>query len=124
MDLKDKSIHELRSIAQSFNIDDIFSKNTAQLIQEIEIKRDDLIPEPEVKIPPPEYDARLMTRPPSKRSSQDDVLELLSGHIQKGLIVTFPDEEVWEMSFGKKTDTGSVRMPLRVTLSCANKLMR
>ena len=124
MTLRDKSVHELRSIAQSFHIDDIFSKDADRLIHEIEIERDGLIPEPTVVIPKAEYDARLMTRPPSKTSKETDILMLLDGHIKLGLRINFPDAESWEMYAGKKTDCGSMRIPLRVLIACADKMMR
>lgn len=124
MTLKDKSVHDLRSIAQTFKIDDIFSKDAERLAHEIEIERNELIPKPKVEIPKAEYDARLMTRPPSKRSDKDNILSLLEGHIKLGLRVKFPDNESWEMYRGKMTDCGSMRMPLRVLIQCADRMMR
>lgn len=122
--LRDKSIHELRAIAQTFGIDDIFSKDVHMLAQSIEIVRNDMIPKPKVEIPKAEYDSRLMTRPPSKRSDQENILKLLDGHIKLGLRVNFPDNESWEMYIGKKTDCGSMRTSLRVLIQCADRLMR
>jgi len=124
MNLEGKSIHELRAIAQSFEIDDIFSKDADQLTQAIEIERNELIPKPKIEIPKAEYDSRLMTRPPSKRSDKDNILNLLDGHIKLGLRVEFPEPEIWSMFFGKKTDTGSMRMPLRVLIQCADRIMK
>ena len=123
-DLHSKSVHELRAIAQTFDIDEIFSKDADQLAQAIEIARNELIPKPKVEIPKPEYDARLMTKPPSKRSDQENVLKLLAGHIDLGLRIEFPDEESWSMYRGKKTACGSMRTSLRVLIACADKMMR
>lgn len=122
--LTNKSIHDLRAIAQTFGVKDIFAKDQKRLIQDIEIKTQDMIPKPMVEIPKPEYDARLMTRPPAKMSTEESIMDLLEIHIRQGLKVTFPDPERWEMRFDGRTDTGNMRMPLRVVLGCAERLMR
>jgi hypothetical protein len=123
MSLKTKTIHELRSIAQGFGIPDLFSKDKDQLVQAIILKQDAMVPEPPIHIPKPEYDARLMTKPPSKRSAEDDIRKLLEPHMANGLHLSFPREEEWEMVMGKKTDTGTCRMPLRHVLMCADRLV-
>lgn len=120
--LLNKSLTELRGIAQSFSIGDIFQKDKPQLIQAIELKQQALIPAPKIEISKPEYDARLMTRPPSKRSTQQDIEELLAPYIAKGLRISFDDER-WYMSYGKRTDEGTLRMPLKIVLKCAEKIL-
>lgn len=122
--LEKKSLHELRGIAQSYGIGNIFSKESAQLIQEIGLKQQALTPEPVVPPVKPEYDARLMTKPPAKSSTQDDVRRLLQPHIERGMHLEFPDPETWHITHGKRSDTGTIRMPHRVVLDCANKLMK
>lgn len=122
MSLSGKSIFDLRGIAQSFNVPDIFQKDHAQLIQAIEMKQQAMIPAPKIEVPKPEYDARLMTRPPSKKSPQDEAEKLLQPYIARGLKIKF-DEEHWYMSFGKKTDEGTIRMPLKILLRCADRVM-
>lgn len=121
--LETKSLHQLRQIAQGYGIADIFAKTDTQLRQAIGLKQQEMqpkaTPEP-VKIP---YDARLMTRPPSKICTPETLRELLDTHIKQGLHITFTDEE-WFMSCGKKTDTGTLRQPLRNVLECANRLLK
>lgn len=121
--LQNKSLTELRGIAQSFEIADIFQKDQRQLIQAIELKQQGLAPKPKVEIPRPEYDARLMTKPPSKKSTQEELEQLLAPYVARGLHVEF-EPEWWKMSFGKKTDEGTMRQPLRIILRCAEKLMQ
>lgn len=124
-ELRKKSIHDLRQIAQSFSIADIFSKDQLQLCQAIELKQQDMSKRREPpEIPKPEYDARLMTKPPAKMSHEESIKELLKEHVVRGLRLTFPDPERWEMSYGKKTDCGNMRMPLRVVLGCADRLLK
>lgn len=122
--LENKSIHQLRGIAQSFGITDIFSKTDIQLRQEISLKQEALSPAKLEAPPKPEYDARLMTKPPSKQSDRELALEVLKPYIDKGLHVDFPNEEEWHMRWGKREDTGTLRMPLRVILQCAAGVMK
>lgn len=112
-------------MAQAFDVADIFEKDAAHLAQEIELKRNIEV-FPKLLIPPkPVYDARLMTKPPSKRSSAEEIVELLAPHIQLGLKLEFDENaERWLMRCGKKSDEGTMRMPLRTILSCAENLMR
>ncbi len=122
MSLRDKSLTELRGIAQSFGVDDIFKVDNKKLIQMIALKQQALVPTPKIEIPKPEYDARLMTKPPSKKSEQVEAEKLLAPYIAKGLRVRFEDER-WYMSYRNKTDEGTLRMPLRVVLRCAEKVL-
>ncbi len=43
-DLLSKSLTQLRGIAQSYDIPDIFSKDTFQLVQAIEMKQQAVVP--------------------------------------------------------------------------------
>lgn len=121
--LANKSLTELRGIAQSFGVSDIFQKDTLQLIQAIEAKQKTMSPAPVVSIPRPEYDARLMTKPPGKITNRQEIEELLKPYVARGLHIKY-DEERWYMTIGKKNDQGTLRMPLRVVLKCAEELMR
>lgn len=122
--LRSKSIHELRSIAQGMGVTDIFAKDQIQLVQAIELKQQALMPEPEIVIPKPEYDARLMTKPPAKKGSQQELEELLAPYIARGMRLSFPEPEIWHMVCGKKEDTGNMRQPLKNILQCADKIMK
>lgn len=122
-ELRKKSVHDLRTIAQSFGVTDIFEKDAVHLAQEIELKQQKLIPPPLVLPPPPDYDARLMTKPPARRSSMSEITDLLAPYIKIGLKLTF-DNEHWYMHSGVKNDCGTIRMPLRNILDCAVKVMR
>jgi len=104
-ELKKKSIHDLRVMAQAFGIKDIFEQDAAHLIQAIELKQQTIFTPPAPLPPKPEYDARLMTKPPNKRSNVVEITEMLAEHIKLGLALSF-DEESWHMACGKKTTQG------------------
>lgn len=120
--LHKKSLVELRGIAQSFGIPDIFQKDAIQLAQAIELKQESLVAPKMPEVPKPEYDARLMTKPPAKRSDEQEAMALLQPYIERGLNVRF-DEERWYFSFGIRNDQGTIRMPLRVMLRCAERVL-
>ena len=104
-------------------MDDIFTKEKRQLIQEIELKQGELVKE-KLELPPiPEYDARLMTKRPRRQTDKDEILESLHDYVSIGLSLDFPTEETWRMRYGKKTDTGTIRQPIRAILKCAQRVM-
>lgn len=117
------SIHQLRAIAQSFGVPDVFKLDTNQLIQAIHLKQETLVTPAPQPVPRPEYDARLMWKVPSQTCTQEEATEVLQGHMERGLHVTFPDPDRWHMQYGKKEDTGTLRMPLRTLLNCADKML-
>jgi len=121
--LRDKSIHQLRAIAQGFGVKDLFKLDHAHLVQEIELKQQGMIPKETIEIPKPEYDARLMNKPPARLSDKEAIEGVLAPYVLKGLHLSF-DHEHWTMRFGKKNDTGSLRMPLKTVLYCAGQIMR
>lgn len=123
MSLETKSLTQLRSIAQSFGVTDIFTKSDTQLRQDIGLKQQELQPKQEISIPQPPYDARLMTKAPSKRASRAEIEDALRVHMDQGLKLSFTEEN-WKMSFGVKNDMGTIRMPLRSVIYCANQLLR
>lgn len=122
--LENKNLHQLRGIAQSFGIADIFSKTDIQLRQEISLKQETLAPPKPEPITPLPYNAKLMTKAPSRKSTKEEAIETLKPFTDKGLHLTFPNEEEWHMRWGKKEDTGTLRMPLRILVKCAGEIMR
>lgn len=120
--LSNKSQTELRGIAQMLGIADVFQKDKTQLIQAIELKQANMGTPAPAPVPQPEYDARLMTKSPAKRSDQASIEDVLKEHIARGLHLSFDDER-WYMQLDRRTDQGTLRMPLRHVLYCANRIM-
>lgn len=122
--LQDKSLTDLRGIAQSFGVTDIFTKEKNALIQAIELKQQAIAPTPRIENPLPAYDGRLMTKAPSRKSSIQEAQDLLQPFIARGLNLRFEENgEYFYMSFGKKTDEGTMRQPLRQLWNCAERVM-
>lgn len=120
-ELLKKSIHDLRIMAQVYGLADIFSKDAKHLAQEIDAK----LEVPTVKVTLPErneYDARLLTQPPNMRTDMDGITDVLKPFIEIGLKLSF-EHEHWVMQWGKRNDTGTIRMPLRHIVACAERLM-
>lgn len=122
--LVSKSLTELRGIAQSFGVKDIFTKDQMQLIQAIEMQQKGMLPEPKLDIPKPEYDARLMTKPPAKKLDQVSYDKLLQPYVERGLHFAVDDNgEYWTMSYNKRSDSGTMRMTPNHLLRCAQRVM-
>lgn len=115
--------HELRTIAQALGVTDIYQRSMADLEQQISLKQGALH-KPTLELPPrPEYDSRLMTKAPARKSEPNEIVDLLEGHIKLGLKLRFDDER-WYMACSNRTDEGTIRMPLRHVLNCADKVLR
>ena len=123
MSLEDKNIHELRAIAEGYGVGDLFSLPQNKLIREIrksqDVRAKEIVPE----MPKPEYDPRIRNKPPAKVCDQESILRYLEPYISRGLIVGFPEPERWHMRYNKKEDSGTMRMPPRVVIKCAERVM-
>ena len=123
--LDNKSIAELRSIAEGYGIADLFSKDRLELMQAIHGKQQASIPVPEFIEPKQnDYDSRLMTKRPAKETTKEMAIELLADHVSQGLELTFPEPDRWSMRYKDRNDSGTMRMPPRTLIYCATKLMK
>lgn len=122
--LRTKSLTQLRAIAQSFDVKDIFQKDANRLVQDIELRQQQMAPIPHIELPKPEYDARLMSKPPAKVVNLDMANELLHPLIMRGLHFEIDGNgERWKMRCGIKTDEGTMRMNPNTLVRCAQRLM-
>jgi len=123
-DLESKSITELRGMYASMGGDVNFSDSKTTLITKIGLRISDRMPKVDpIQTAVPE-DQRLRTNPPAHNMDQESVTEALQPFIDAGLRLSFPEHDSWQMSFGKKTDSGSLRVPLRVIVGCARGVMK
>lgn len=124
MSLERMSLTELRGIAQSVGVKDVFAKTANELRSEIVVKQEQKLPVPAAPIPKPVYDARLMTRVPTRHSNQEELEKLLEQHFERGLRISYPAPEQWLMQYKDREDSGTMRQSLLNILRCADKLMR
>lgn len=116
------SITELRSTAQGLGIDFSFSDDAKILQQKINLKVEQKFNKP---ISPPEYvpqDGRLRDKPPTRRSNEEMIQEMLAEFVKRGLHLSF-DKDTWYMQFGKREDSGTIRCQPRDIINCAKRIM-
>lgn len=119
-----KSIVELRGIAQAIGAKFSFSDDAKALQKAIDKKLEERIPKPpQLEELKPE-DQRLRTRTPARGMTQKALDEALQDQKKRGLKLYFPTSDTWQMSFNKKVDSGTLRMPLRVIVSCAEEVLK
>lgn len=123
--MRNKSITELRGIAQAMGCVWSFADDIDFLIQKIELKRDTVVPAPkpvEIPLPP---DQRLRSRPPAKVSDRSIIMGLMQPYIDRGIAFTITDDEqCWDMKYNRKSDSGTMRQPPANILKCAERLLR
>lgn len=124
MTLRDYSLTKLRGMAQSYDVKDIFTKDAPQLVQAIESKQQEQFTPVVTEVSRPEYDPRLMTKIPAKRSDRELAEEVMAPYIERGLTFTIDDiEESWAMAFVDRRDSGTLRQPPRIIARCAERLI-
>jgi hypothetical protein len=123
-DLESKSITELRGMFSSMGGNVNFSDSKTTLITKIGLRISDRMPKVQpIQTAIPE-DQRLRCIAPARNMNQQDVSEALKPFIEAGLQLSFPEHDSWQMLFRKKTDSGSLRVPLRVIVGCAREVMK
>lgn len=117
-----KSLTEMRGLAQSMGVKWTFSDNVNSLEQKIKLRQTEIMPQPvPIPVPIPE-DQRLRTLPPAKVSDEQMIRTMLQPYVERGLSLTFSNGQ-FQMAYGKKTDSGTMRQPPRVIINCARKVM-
>jgi hypothetical protein len=115
--LQDKTLSELRGIALSLGIKNIFSLDKLLLLQEIENNKNVALAK-EIK-----QDINIsVSNSNRKRLSEAQVKDILKPLLDLGLIINFEGDS-WVMHKGIKEDSGSVFMPLRDVVRCAKNIM-
>jgi hypothetical protein len=123
-DLETKSLTELRGMYSAMGGNVSFSDSKTTLITKIGLRISDRMPKVEPIQTAVPSDQRLRTVAPARNMTQEQVAEALKPFTDAGLILSFPEHDSWQMTFGKKTDSGSLRVPLRVIVGCARSVMK
>jgi len=124
MALNDKSLTELRGMYSAMGGNVNFSDTKTVLVTKINLRISDRMPKPEVIQTAVPEDQRLRTVAPAANMDQAEVVATLQPLIDAGLRLTFPAHDQWMMQHLNKTDSGSLRVPLRVIVGCAREVMR
>jgi hypothetical protein len=123
LELAERSIHDLRSIAQGYGIANLFQLDKPALLQQIRLKQQDMQPKtsnvPEVA----PYDGRLFGDQPLE-TSEDNLREVLQEHISRGLKLDFLPPDAWRLRIADREDTGTLRQPLFKIVQAADNLLR
>ena len=120
MTLANKSLTELRGIAISLSIPDVFQKDKAHLVQEIQSKQQrDLR-----NLPQKEVQQAYVIKSRGKEEKCDIAVieDILTPLKDRGLKTNY-DEERWYFRCGSRSDEGTLTMPLLTAVRCAEKLM-
>lgn len=116
-----QTLTELRGLAQSMGVKWAFSDDMNALKQKIALRQTDMLPPPVLPVVPVPDDQRMRTRPPSKVSSESMIRQMLEPYIARGLHVSFENNHFY-FRYKDKVDTGTLRQPPRVVVSCAARM--
>ena len=112
--LEDRPIVELRAMASAVGVTVSFADTKAALIKAIRAAVD-------AKSAKPLPFTRISIKP-EEGSSQDNIVKALKPLIDRGLLVTFPTRDTWHFERNRKTDSGSINMPLISIVRCAEAI--
>ncbi len=117
--LEEKSIVELRSLAQTLGAKFTFSDNKSVLIKSIRAVSEASAPRalPFVNPTGPTAATPLDVR------AQQAIVDALDEYCKKGLHLSFPSPNTWHMERGIKKDSGNTAMPVKDIVVCARNLM-
>ncbi len=118
-----QSLTQLRGLCQSMGCKWSFSDDANALKQKISLRQTDMLPPPAMPIVPQPDDQRLRSLPPSKVSNEGLIRGLLEPYIARGLHVSFENNHFF-FRYGQQTDSGTLRQPPRVIVSCAARMFQ
>lgn len=119
MSLKEKSLTELRSIAQSMGIIPRYDVGKEHLLQQISSHVTE-----RVQAPTKPIEVNIIGGADDRALTQASITEAMKGFAELGLVVTFPDSRTWELSCNGKRDSGTMSMSLWNIVNCAKELVK
>lgn len=120
--LESKSITQIRGIASAIGLKVNFGDGKDKLLGLVQEKLKADLPRPVLPPPLTPQDTRLMDSPPLHRVNRTQLEDALRDYIRRGLVITYPSNDLWHMRVGKREDSGPMRMPLRHVLQVARDL--
>lgn len=120
--LETKSLTEVRGIASALGVKVNFGDTKERLIGLIDTQMKVSVEAPRPPLPLMPIDTRTMDAPPLFRCNRTQIEDALVDYIRRGLVITYPNEDLWHMKVGKREDSGPMRMPLRHIIGVARQL--
>jgi hypothetical protein len=120
--LENKSLTEIRGIASAVGLKINFGDGKEKLIGLINDHMKATVPKPAFPPPLAPVDTRTMDAPPLHRSTAKQIEDALADYVRRGLVITYPNGDLWHMKLGKREDSGPMRMPLRHIIGVARQL--
>lgn len=113
------SLVELRSVAQATGVKVAWSDGRADLISRINARLSDLA-KPLAVDAPPDY------APPDdqQQAAQRNIVAALKPLTDRGMRLTFPAPDTWQIDHLKHQDSGNINQPVRVIYDIAREVMR
>lgn len=120
--LESKSLTEIRGIASALGVKVNFGDGKEKLIALVNDKMKATVEPP--RFPPPlsPVDTRTMDAPPLYKVTRRQIEDALADYVRRGLVITYPNDDLWHMHLGKREDSGPMRMPLKHILGVARQL--
>jgi hypothetical protein len=123
-ELEDRSLTELRALAQAMGAKFAFADDKSKIIANIREHMAAKVPKPRIPDLVEPSDQSLIIVPPKYVCTQKQIVDALQPYTLKGLVIRFPTEDQWMLSCGKKEDSGTLRMPLLDVVRCARDMVR
>lgn len=124
MTLESESLTGLRGIAQATGTKFTFTDDKRALLAKIRATALSKVPVPGAPEPNEMMDDRLRSKTPLRACTQKEIYEALQPLFERGLILTFPAEDQWQLEkLIRHVDTGNIRMPLRSIVHAAKQVL-
>lgn len=111
-------------MAQAMDAPFEFSDDKTALIGIIRGEMAAKVPKPRIPDNIEPSDQSLTITPPKYVCTQQTIMDVCAPYVAKGLRITFPTTDQWMMRFGKREDSGTLRMPPLDVVRCARDMVK
>lgn len=122
--LEERSITELRSMAQAMGAAFDFKDDKNAVMKIIRDHMAAKVPKPRTLEPLMPADTRFITHEIPDPIEQNAIVNALAEYTSRGLVLTFPTVDTWQISRDNRQDSGTTRAPLVDIVRCAREVMK
>lgn len=122
--LEDRSITELRSMAQAMGATFEFKDDKNAVMKIIRDHMAAKVPRPRALEPLMPADTRFITHEIPEPIEHSTIVDALAEYTARGLVLIFPTVDTWQISRDKRHDSGTTRAPLVDIVRCAREVMK